>query len=138
MIQALLPIIGNLVGDVIDKTVPNKNARAKAKEEIEKSLLEASNAGALAQIEVNKEQAKSPSIFVAGARPAIMWICALGLCWQFFLGPILGWASSIWWPGTPMPVLEVEGLMTLTMSLLGLGAMRSYEKSKKIHRDNIK
>ena len=88
--------------------------------------------------EVNKEQAKHPSLFVSGARPAIMWVCCLGLLWQFFVGPILTWATGIWMPDVVPPQLEVEGLITLVMSLLGLGAMRSFEKSKKVARDNLK
>ena len=90
------------------------------------------------QIDVNKEQAKHPSIFVSGARPAIMWVCCLGLLWQFFVGPILTWGAMMWYPEMVPPELEVEGLVTLVMSLLGLGAMRSFEKSKNIARDNLK
>ena len=90
------------------------------------------------QIEVNKEQAKHPSLFVSGARPAIMWVCCLGLLWQFFVGPILTWATGIWFPDMVPPQLEVEGLITLVMSLLGLGAMRSFEKSKNVARNNLK
>ena len=90
------------------------------------------------QIEVNKEQAKHPSIFVSGARPAIMWVCCLGLLWQFFIGPVLTWTTGIWFPDMVPPQLEVEGLITLVMSLLGHGAMRSFEKSKNIARDNLK
>ena len=90
------------------------------------------------QIEVNKEQAKHASLFVSGARPAIMWVCCLGLLWQFFVGPILTWFTGIWFPDMIPPQLEVEGLITLVMSLLGLGAMRSFEKSKNVARDNLK
>ena len=90
------------------------------------------------QIDVNKEQAKHPSLFVSGARPAIMWVCCLGLLWQFFVGPIITWATGIWMPDVVPPQLEVEGLITLVMSLLGLGAMRSFEKSKNVARDNLK
>ena len=90
------------------------------------------------QIDVNKEQAKHPSLFVSGARPAIMWVCCLGLLLQFFVGHILTWATGIWFPDIVPPQLEVEGLITLVMSLLGLGAMRSFEKSKNVARDNLK
>ena len=92
----------------------------------------------LAQIDVNKEQAKHPSIFVAGARPAIMWICAFGLGWQFVFQPICLWALAIWANHIVLPVIPTEGLMTLTLSLLGLGGMRSFEKTKGIQRDNLK
>jgi hypothetical protein len=89
-------------------------------------------------IDINKEQAKHPSIFVSGARPAIMWVCCLGLLWQFFIGPILTWFAVMFNPDLMPPSLEMEGLVTLVMSLLGLGAMRSFEKSKGIARDNMK
>jgi hypothetical protein len=67
-----------------------------------------------------------------------MWICALGLFTQFFLLPIAEWATAIWMPGVDLPKLNTEGLMTLTLSLLGLGGMRSFEKSKNVARENMK
>ena len=90
------------------------------------------------QLEANVVQAKHPSIFVSGSRPAILWICALGLLTQFFLMPIAEWASAIWYPEITLPKLQTEQLMALTFSLLGLGGMRSFEKSKGVARENMK
>jgi len=90
------------------------------------------------QLDINKEQAKHPSIFVSGARPAIMWVCCLGLLWQFFIQPILTYVAVLFNPNFVPLNLEMEGLVTLVMSLLGLGAMRSFEKSKGIARENMK
>ena len=135
--MALLSLIGpatKLLGKFIeDKDQKNKLAHSLATM-AEKHAQELSKG----QIDVNKEQAKHPSIFVSGARPAIMWVCCLGLLWQFFVGPILTWGAMMWYPEMVPPELEVEGLVTLVMSLLGLGAMRSFEKSKNIARDNLK
>ena len=133
MLQALIGPVTSLVGKFIeDKDQKNKLAHDLA-------TLTSRHAQELAksQIETNKEQAKHPSLFVAGARPAIMWICALGLFTQFFLLPISEWATAIWMPGVDLPKLNTEGLMTLTLSLLGLGGMRSFEKSKKVARENM-
>ena len=133
MLQALIGPVTSLVGKFIeDKDQKNKLAHDLA-------TLASRHAQELAksQIETNKEQAKHPSLFVAGARPAIMWICALGLFTQFFLLPIAEWATAIWMPGVDLPKLNAEGLMTLTLSLLGLGGMRSFEKSKKVARENM-
>lgn len=133
MLQALIGPVTSLVGKFIeDKDQKNKLAHDLA-------TLASRHAQELAksQIETNKEQAKHPSLFVAGARPAIMWICALGLFTQFFLLPISEWATAIWMPGVDLPKLNTEGLMTLTLSLLGLGGMRSFEKSKKVARENM-
>ena len=134
MLQALIGPVTSLVGKFIeDKDQKNKLAHDLA-------TLASRHAQELAksQIETNKEQAKHPSLFVAGARPAIMWICALGLFTQFFLLPISEWATAIWMPGVDLPKLNTEGLMGLTVSLLGLGGMRSFEKSKGVARENMK
>jgi hypothetical protein len=114
--------------------VEDKDLRAKLDHELKTQIQRAN----LAQIAVNKEQAGHPSIFVAGARPAIMWICAFGLGWQFVFQPICVWAMAIWATDLVIPIIPTEGLMTLTLSLLGLGGMRSFEKSKGIQRNNLK
>jgi hypothetical protein len=123
-----------LAGPILDKFVEDKDAKNQIKAQLESQLI----ALDAAQAQANVEQAKHPSIFVAGARPAIMWICALGLMTNFFLMPIAEWAVAVWFPGTPLPSLETEELMTLTLSLLGLGGMRSWEKSKGVARENLK
>ena len=91
-----------------------------------------------AQADINLEQAKHPSIFVSGSRPAILWICALGLAWQFFLAPLMNWAVVISGSTIQPPVINTEGLMTLTLSLLGLGGLRTAEKWKGVARNNMK
>ena len=133
-LTALIAPATKLIGKFIeDKDQKNKLAHDLATM-AEKHAQELSKG----QIEVNKEQAKHPSLFVSGARPAIMWVCCLGLLWQFFVGPVLTWATGIWFPDMVPPQLEVEGLITLVVSLLGLGARRSFEKSKNVARDNLK
>jgi len=119
---------------ILDKFVEDKDAKAKIKAELEQSIIGLQAAQAAA----NVAQAKHSSLFVAGARPAIMWICALGLLTNFFLMPLAEWATSIWAPDTPLPSLNSEELMTLTLALLGLGGMRSWEKSKGVARERMK
>ena len=134
MLTALIGPVSNLVGKFIeDKDKKNQLAHDLA-------TLADKHAQELAkgQIEANTQQAKHPSLFVAGARPAIMWICALGLLTQFFIMPIAEWATAIWMPEVLLPELNTGELMTLTLSLLGLGGMRSFEKSKGVARENMK
>ena len=126
-------IIG-VAGKILDKFIEDKDLKRKIEGEIRKETLAISQA----QAQANLEQAKHPSLFVSGARPAIMWVCCLGIAWQYFIGPILTWIFAIWMPGVEPPRIELEGLLGLTMSLLGLGAMRSYEKSKCVARNNMK
>ena len=90
----------------------------------------------LAQVEVNKIEAASSSVFVSGWRPAVGWVGVLGLAYQFLGYPLMqwGWAfgqgMDIIPKGlNPPPDLDVEQLMTLLAGLLGFGGMRSFEKS---------
>ena len=92
----------------------------------------------LAQAQANVEQAKHPSIFVSGSRPAIMWICAFGLGWQYVFQPVFVWGIAISGADITIPIIPTEGLMTLTLSLLGLGGMRSAEKFKGVARENMR
>ena len=115
-----------VVDNVLDKFVEDKDLRAKLDHELKTQVQHAN----LAQIDVNKAQASHPSIFVAGARPAIMWICAFGLGWQFVFQPVAVWVLALTAADITLPIIQTEGLMSLTMALLGLGGMRSFEKSK--------
>ena len=92
----------------------------------------------LAQAQANVEAAKHPSLFVSGARPAILWICAFGLGWQFVFQPVFVWGLAVSGSDLTIPMIPTEGLMSLTLSLLGLGAMRSAEKFKGKARENMK
>lgn len=122
-----------LAGPIIDKFIPDADTKMKLQAELETQLV----ALQAAQAQTNLEQAKHPSIFVAGARPAIMWICALGLATQFFIMPIAEWAVAIWMPDIDLPKLQTQELLSLTLSLLGLSGMRSWEKSRGVARENL-
>lgn len=126
-------VIG-VAGKVLDKFVEDKDLKKKLDHELRSQIVSLD----LAQAQTNLEQAKHSSIFVAGARPAIMWICAFALAWQFIVAPIASWAFAIWYPVVELPALDTQALMTLLMSLLGLGGMRSFEKMKGVARENLK
>jgi hypothetical protein len=134
MIQALIGPATKLLG----KFIEDKDAKNKIAFELSTMAEKHAHELAKGQIAANAEQAKHPSLFVAGARPAIMWICALGLLTQFFIMPIAEWATAIWMPDITLPSLATDELMALTLSLLGLGGMRSFEKSKGVARENMK
>ena len=123
-----------VVDNVLDKFVEDKDLRAKLNHELKTQVQQAN----LGQIAVNQEQARHPSIFVAGARPAIMWICAFGLGWQFVFQPIAVWGIAVSGADLVLPVIQTEGLMSLTLALLGLGSMRTAEKWKGVQRNNMK
>ena len=91
----------------------------------------------LAQVEVNKIEASSGSVFVAGWRPAVGWVGVLGLAYQFLGYPLMQWLWSFL-QGVdvipkglaPPPDLQTDQLMVLLSGLLGFGGMRSFEKSR--------
>lgn len=112
-----------LIRDTVNKIWPDKS---------EQERMEIANAFALmqGQMDINKIDAASPSVFVAGPRPFILWICGFAVAWQFLIRPaiILGLAVA----GKPVPVLPGmdAALWELMFGMLGLGAMRSWEKVK--------
>ena len=122
------------VAPIVDKFVEDKDQKNKLKAELEQSLISLN----LAQAQANIEAAKHSSIFVAGARPAIMWIAALGLFFHFIIFPLAEWVITIWYPDLFLPSLDTDQILGLTVSLLGLGGMRSWEKSKGVARKSIK
>ena len=122
------------ISDLIGKAIPDKTKRMELEASIKSQMIDLQKS----QNEINLAQAKHGSIFVAGARPAILWICALGLAWQFFLAPLMNWAVVISGSTIQPPVINTEGLMTLTLSLLGLGGLRTAEKWKGVARNNMK
>ena len=134
MVLGIADSIIGVAGKVLDKFVEDKDLKTKLDFELRKAYADAN----LAQIDVNKEQAKHPSLFVAGARPSIMWICAFGLGWQFVFQPIALWYLAFTGNVMTLPVIPTEGLMSLTLALLGLGGMRTFEKKTGVHRNNMR
>jgi hypothetical protein len=95
-------------------------------------LLELQKNGELAamtaQTDINKEEAKSSSLFVSGWRPAIGWVCALALAYQYLLRPLGGTIASIFGVTIPpLPGLD-DNLWQLMMGMLGMGGLRTFEK----------
>lgn len=88
-------------------------------------------AQAMAQLEVNKLEASHESLFVAGWRPAIGWVCALAILSDFVLRPVMVWISG-WYPGMPVfPSLISDNLWELMAGMLGLSGLRTFEKTRK-------
>lgn len=135
MIQAL---IGPVTG-LLDKFIEDKDAKNAMAHEIATMAEKAAHEAAMAQVQANTEQAKHPSLFVAGARPAIMWICALAMAYHFVLQPFLVFGVLVAGVDLPaLPELDMGSLMPVLMGILGLGGLRSWEKVKGCARDNLK
>lgn len=138
ILGALMPNILGTVNEVVDRLVPDKAGAEKLKLEtaarLEEKILDGSIQGALAQIEVNKLEAQNSNLFVSGWRPFIGWICGIGLIYQYVIRPLLPWIVNAFGGHVQeMPGLD-SSLSELVTAMLGLGLLRTYEKSTGVAR----
>lgn len=130
----IIDIIAGPVFKIIDKIIPDPQAKAQAQLEILKlnqagefKNLEADLQVMLAQAAINEEEAKSPSLFKGGWRPAVGWVCVTGMAYTYVGAPIFGWVGSIYgWPAPPS--IDTFDLLIMLGGMLGFGGMRSFER----------
>jgi len=126
----LAPIFG-LVGTVIDRLIPDKAAAEKAKLEMAGALQAQEFQIQIEQIRVNAEEAKSTNWFVAGGRPAIMWICGFSLAYAAVIEPIGRFIAKVWFGYEgEFPMIDTDLTIQVLFGILGLGAFRTAEKLK--------
>ncbi|MHA2023860.1 MAG: 3TM-type holin [Candidatus Thorarchaeota archaeon] len=131
----LAPLLGPITKKVLD-LIPDKNARAKAKELFEHDLMSAVTEASKGQIEINKAEAQHASVFVAGWRPFIGWVCGLGLAWAFIGQPVTYWAVNTFMAEPiVLPNINTDGLYQLVLAMLGMGGLRTFEKIKGVSRE---
>ena len=132
------PIVGSVVGIVataLDKIFPDPIEAQKAK----LALLQAEQAGAFkqmdqdlqlaqGQIDTNKVEAASESLFVSGWRPFVGWTCGTAFAFKYIGGPLLFMIAQVLGRKIDLPVIDTTEMMPLLFGLLGLGAYRSFEK----------
>ena len=126
-----MSILSSLIGpatSLLDKVIEDKDEKNRIAFEL--STLAERHAAELAkgQMEINKVEAAHKSLFVAGWRPSIGWVCALGLLYNTILSNILG----IW---VEVPEIDTTLLVPVMMGMLGIGAMRTVEKVKGVSRE---
>jgi len=124
-------ILGSLIGpatQLLDKVIEDKDQKNALAHEIATMAERHAQELAKGQLEVNKVEAAHHSIFVSGWRPCIGWVCALGLLYNTIISNILG----IW---IEVPEIDTTLLVPVMMGMLGLGAMRSYEKVQGVSRE---
>ncbi len=135
-------LLKGVLGPIVDgflKFIPDKNKRAEAKEQMESQMLLAMTSLVQGQLAINAKEAEHASIFVAGWRPWIGWVCGVGIAWSFVIAPLLSWALFMFGVKVEgMPELDIEPLMTLVLGMLGLGGLRTYEKRLGVARTDVK
>lgn len=127
-----------LIGKVVDRLLPDPGQKAEAK----LRLMELAQSGdlaeldaevklALGQMEINREEARSGSWWVAGWRPFVGWISGTAVLWNFVVYPTVTWA------GVDAPPLDISQLMVLLLGMLGIGGMRSFDKKHKVDTQQV-
>ena len=133
-----LGFLGQLIGPVtglVSEFIEDKDQANKLAHEISTLAEKQAHAEIMAQAEVNKTEAAHKSLFVAGWRPAVGWVCALGMASNFLIVPFANFGLALAEMTQELPMVELETMMPVLMGMLGLGAMRSYEKTKGVSRE---
>jgi hypothetical protein len=127
-VGSIIEAVGKVAGDLIttDKERMEMEIEQRKLDLEEKKL---NMAGDMAQIEVNKEEAKSSSFFVSGWRPFIGWGCGIAFIYSALIEPICRFvATTVFMYNGSFPTIDSDLTMQVMLGMLGLGAMRSYEK----------
>lgn len=131
MLQAL---IGPVAG-LLDKFIPDADEKMKIAAELSTMAERHAQELAKGQLEVNKVEAASKSMFVAGWRPAVGWVCVLGMAMNFIIVPLGNFGLSVADVEVIIPMIDTSQMMPVLMGMLGLGAMRTVEKVQKVSRE---
>ncbi len=126
---SFIPIIGTAVEKLLG-LIPDPNERARAEAEFQRQMLAAVVEEGKDQREINKVEAAHQSIFVAGWRPFIGWVCGLALAFEYLIRPFWIWVSANWFPGAVTPPGLDGMLWELMFGMLGIGGLRTFEKVK--------
>ena len=133
-----MSILNSLIGPVtglLDKFIEDKDKKNQIAYELSTMAEKHAQELAKGQIEVNKTEAAHKSLFVAGWRPAIGWVCVLGMAGNFITIPITNMILELMGSGVTVPLIPTAEMMPILMGMLGLGAMRTVEKTKNVQRE---
>ena len=114
-----------LVDTFVNKFIKDKDLAAKLKAQAKSEEFAGELSLLVGQLEINKAEASHASVFVSGWRPFCGWVCGMALLYSFILSPFL----DIW---LDVPKLEMGDLMTVLLGMLGLGGLRTHEKTKSV------
>lgn len=134
----MLNIISSLVTPVsglLDKFIEDKDQKALLAHEIATIAEKQANEQAKAQIQLNAVEAAHTSLFVAGWRPAVGWVCALAMLLNFILIPFINLGLEFAELELTINLIEMDTMMPVLLGMLGLGGMRTAEKIKGVQRE---
>ena len=116
---------------LLDKVIEDKDQKAKLAHELATMADKLAHEQNLAQMAINKEEASSGSLIKGGLRPCIGWICGIAFGYHFVLQPVIIFIVAMIGMDIPeLPSFDMGTLLTVLGGMLGIGGLRSYEKSK--------
>lgn len=134
----MLNLISSLVAPVsglLDKFIEDKDQRALLAHEIATLAEKQAQERMVEQVKTNQIEAAHQSMFVAGWRPAVGWVCALAMLLNFILIPFINLGMDLAGLDIRLDLIEMETMMPVLLGMLGLGGMRSYEKARNVARE---
>ena len=131
MLQAL---IGPVAG-LLDKFIPDADEKMKIAAELSTMAERHAQELAKGQLEVNKAEASSSSMFVSGWRPAVGWTCCLGMASNFIFIPMANFGLALAAIDVQVELLDTTTMMPVLMGMLGLVSLRTVEKIQKVSRE---
>ena len=133
-----MSLITSLIGPVtgiLDKFIEDKDQNAKLAHEIATMSDTHAQQALLAQLEINKAEAASGSLFKGGWRPFVGWVCGIAFAYHFVLQPLLIFVLIVFNVNIPdLPEFDMSTLLTTLGGLLGIGGLRTYEKKSGLTR----
>ena len=130
----LQQLIGPVTG-LLDKFIEDKDKKNAIAHELATMAERHAQELAKGQLEVNKTEAAHKNLFVAGWRPAVGWVCCLGMASNFLVIPMANFALALSDSTIVIPLIELSEMMPVLLGMLGLGAMRTVEKAKGVQRE---
>ena len=114
---------------LLDRFIPDPEAKRAAEAEFLKMAMDGELKQTIAQLEINAREAAHPSVFVAGWRPFFGWAGGFAFVYATIGQPLLAWWAATKGLPTP-PTLNLDLLWAVVTGLLGIGGLRTFEKTK--------
>ena len=133
----MINLLGSLVQPVtglLDKFIEDRDQKNQLAHEISTMAERHAQELAKGQLEINKAEAQSRNVFIAGWRPFIGWTCGVAMAYNYVIHPILMFTLAQFNYLVAIPALDLSEMMPVLMGMLGLGGLRSFEKYKGISK----
>jgi len=120
--------VADLASSIIGKIWPDKTQAEKDQMAQAMAILQGQISANKDQTDIDKAEATNPSLFVSGWRPFVGWVCGMSCAWNWIGLPIGKFALAIFHYNLTIAPANLSEMMPLLMGLLGMGALRTYEK----------